>query len=191
MCLLVAVLAALALAASGCGEDAAVSATDSTTTVHGRGLTAELPPNWQRASVSLTPELQDPREVLSVGTFPLRYRAETCAHMPSSALIDLGPRDALVTLQERGTNPGSDWEGFPPRPEHFGPRPRDHSEAIGCAPGKRFTDHWIWFTDGGRHFHVLVAFGTDAPAEVRDQAWAILDSLRIDPGARPDWSSTP
>jgi hypothetical protein len=186
-----AALAALALAACGCGQVTAASPAPATVTAHGRGLTVELPANWQRAPDSLTPGLFDPREVLSVGTFPLRYRQMGCNHMPSSALADLGPRDAFLTLQERGTNPGSDWEGFAPRPQHFGPRSRDDSEASECVPDSHFTDHWIWFSDGGRHFHVLVAFGPEAPGEVRDQAWRILDSLRIDPGARPDWSSAP
>jgi hypothetical protein len=58
------------------------------------------------------------------------------------------------------------------------------------VPGARFTDHWFGFTDGGRHFHVDVAFGPDAPAEVRAEAWGILDSLTVDPRVRPDWQST-
>ncbi|HEX5898513.1 MAG TPA: hypothetical protein VFY32_03860 [Solirubrobacteraceae bacterium] len=45
--------------------------------------------------------------------------------------------------------------------------------------------------DGGRAFHVMVAFGPQASAEVQRQAWAILDSLRVDPGAVPDWKSSP
>jgi hypothetical protein len=52
----------------------------------------ELPPGRQRATVSLTPGLVDPREVLSVATFPLRYRPTRCDHVPGSALEDLGPR---------------------------------------------------------------------------------------------------
>ena len=184
-------LAALALVAPGCGDSAPAATGPKPVTAHGRGVTVELPENWQRAAASLTPELQDPREALSVGTFPLRYRGGACAHLPSSALGDLGPRDAFLTLQERGRNPGASWDGFPPRPERFGPHLGQRSESAACAPGARFTDHWIWFTDAGRHFHLLVAFGRDAPAEVRDQAWRILDSLKVDAAARPDWSSTP
>ena len=109
--------------------------------------------------------------------------------MASSALEDLGPTDAFVTIQERGLNPGASWEGFAPRPEHFGPRPEDGSEAPECAPGTPFSDHWIWFTDRGRHFHVRVAFGPQASAETQDEAWDMLDSLRVDPRVRPDWDS--
>jgi len=154
------------------------------------GLAGELPPGWQRATISLTPNLTDPREVLSVATFPLAYRPTRCAHMPGSALEDLGPRDAFVTLLERGLDPSSTWSDFPARPAGFGAALGVPSEASQCAPTARFTDHWFGFTDGGRHFHVLVAFGPDAPAEVQRQAWEILDRLRIDPAVRPDWPSS-
>jgi hypothetical protein len=181
--------ALVVLALAGCGARAESSA-PATTTYSAHGLTVELPPEWQHASASLTPQLGDPRERLSVGTFPLRYRPTGCPHMPSSALRDLGPSDALLTIQERGLDPGSSWQGFPPRPAHFGPMPHDASEAAECVPDARFTDHWIWFTDGGRHFHLLVAFGPRVTAATREQAWGILDSLRVDSGVRPDWDSS-
>jgi hypothetical protein len=156
----------------------------------GRGLTVQLPGGWSRAHESLTPSLSDPREVLSVGTAPLRYRATGCAHVAGAALEDLGPADAFVTLQERGLDPSSTWPDFPERPARFGPELGGRSEASECAPSARFTDHWFTFSDRGRHFHVLVAFGTHAPPAVRDQAWGILDSLRVDPGVPPDWRSS-
>jgi hypothetical protein len=53
----------------------------------------------------------------------------------------------------------------------------------------RFSDHWFEFTDGGRHFHVDVAFGPRTPAATRRQAWAILDGLRVGRTVRPDWNS--
>jgi hypothetical protein len=178
-------MAIAGLAISGCGA----SAQATPETVSGHGLTAELPAGWQQAAGKLT-RLEDPREALSVGTFPLRYRQAGCYQMPSSALDDLGAGDALVTLQERGTDPKSSWPDFPQRPTHFGPTPGDtSSDAPACAPRGRFVSHWFRFTDAGRHFHVLVAFGPDASAATREQAWAILDSLRVDPAVRPDWES--
>ena len=157
--------------------------------VTARGVTVALPAGWWQAHESLTPTLTDPREVLAVATFPLRYRPTQCAHVAGAALIDLGPGDAFVTLQERGLDARSTWPDFPPRPAHFGPALGEGSEAAACVPSARFTDHWFGFTDGDRHFHVLVAFGPSASKAVRDQAWAILDQLRIDPGVRPDWRS--
>jgi hypothetical protein len=186
---LAALAAALLLAACG-GHSAATPPPPShTVTDTEHGLTFELPPGWQRASVNLTPHLEDPREVLAVGTFPLRYRATQCAHVAGSALEDLGPEDAFITLQERGLDPRSSWAGFPDRPAHFGPSLGGTSEAGACVPTGRFSDHWFTFSDAGRHFHVLVAFGPKAPADVRVQAWGLLDSLRVDPAVRPDWKS--
>jgi hypothetical protein len=149
------------------------------TTVHTHGLTAQLPPGWQAAPHSLTPQLLDPKERLSVGTYPLRYRQFRCSHMPSSALHDLGPSDAFVTLQERAHGSRA---GFPRRPEHFGPHPHDaRSDASECVPRKKgFVDHWFTFRDHGRHFYVLVAFGPRTSAKTRRQAWGILDGLRVE-----------
>jgi hypothetical protein len=186
------------LAIAGCAETAAAppqapqAATPvaSLVTVRGQGLTASLPPGWQAASESLTPHLFDPREALAVATFPLRYRQTGCAHVPASALEDLGPGDAFVTLQERGLDPAATWPDFPARPAHFGPDLGGASAASRCVPTARFEDHWFGFSDGGRHFHVMVAFGPQASAKVRRQAWAILDSLRVDADVVPDWQSS-
>jgi hypothetical protein len=183
------------LALAGCGgtdtERAAVATPVAYRVVEGeRGLAVELPEGWQRAAATLTPRLTDPVEVLAVGTFPLREGGDNCSHMAERALTEIGARDAFVTLLERGYDRGSTWPDFPPRPERFGPGLGGPSEASACVRGSRFTDHWFGFTDGGRHFHVLVAFGPDAPPAVRDQAWAVLDSLRVDPSIQPDWPSS-
>lgn len=180
-------LLVLALSLSACGAEEAAAPP---VTAGARGVSVELEDGWQAAPASLTPNLTDPREVLAVGTYPLRYRESECAHMPGSALQDMGPADALVTVQERGTDPGSRWPDFPPRPARFGPELGGASEASACAPGTRFTDHWFGFSDGNRHFHVLVAFGPQASPTVRAQAWAILDRLQIDPAVTPDWRSS-
>lgn len=176
---------------AGCGETAHEVSPASTpppvTEVSQHGLFVALPAGWQAAPSSLTPHLTDPREELAVATFPLRYHEGGCAHMPVSALQDLGPRDAFVTLQERGI--GATENGFPARPGHFGPALGGTSEAQQCTPSGRFGDHWFTFRDAGRFFHVLVAFGPDVPADVRTRAWAILDSLRVDPAVVPDWHS--
>jgi hypothetical protein len=189
----------VALAMAGCAEtagapqqmrQAAAPTAPPVTTVREHGLTAALPAGWHAASESLTPHLVDPREELAVATFALRYRQTGCAHVPGSALDDLGPADAFVTLQERGLDAGATWSDFPARPAHFGPELGGPSAASRCVPGARFEDHWFGFSDGGRHFHVMVAFGPQASADVQRQAWAILDSLRVDPGVVADWQSS-
>jgi hypothetical protein len=192
-------LIVVALAIAGCAETDTAAAPPQVQArqapappaveVRQHGLTAELPQGWHSAAESLTPHLVDPREELAVATFPLRYRQTECAHVPGSALDDLGPGDAFVTLQERGLG-AADGPDFPARPVHFGPALGGPSEASACVPGARFADHWFGFTDGGRAFHVMVAFGPQASDEVRRQAWAILDSLAVDPGVVPDWKSS-
>jgi hypothetical protein len=190
----VAVLAlGCALVGAGCGavdERAGSSPAPGLVRLEAHGLTVALPPRWRPARERLTPDLGDPREVLAVATFVLRYRRTACAHVAGSALEDLGPYDAFVTLQERGLDPGSSWSDFPERPAHFGPELGGRSEASACVPNAHFSDHWFGFTAGGRHFHADVAFGTQASAKTRAQAWAILDSLRVDPRTRPDWQSS-
>ncbi|HEX6461178.1 MAG TPA: hypothetical protein VF032_19840 [Thermoleophilaceae bacterium] len=181
----------VALAASGCAGHHTAARAVPPLTEAGHGLSVRLPQGWHRATVNLTPHLTDPREELSVATFPLRYRPGPCAQFPVSAIAQLGPRDALVTLQERGVDPGYSWPDFPQRPTAFGPRLGGEADVRGCVPHARFTDHWFGFTDSGRHFHVLVVFGLDAPVAVRAQAWRILDSLRVNPRVRPDWRATP
>jgi hypothetical protein len=188
-------LAPIALAAAlvlpACGQRTAASPRAQLVNDSVHGFAVELPPGWQRATASLTPNLDDPREILSVATFPLRYRETDCGHVPTSALDGLGPSDAFVTLQERGLDPNSTWPDFPSRPAHFGPQlGGSNADASECAPGARFINNWFGLTDGGRHFHVLVAFGPKAPATVQRQAWQILDSLKIDPRVRPDWRSS-
>jgi hypothetical protein len=181
---------AVALAIAGCGAVAATAPQRPPVEVRRHGLTVELPPGWHAATESLTPNLVDPREELSVATFPLHYRPTACAHVPGSALEDLGPGDAFVSLQERGLDPGATWGDFLDRPTHFGPELGGPSEAPGCTPSAHYVEHWFGFTDGGRHFHVRVAFGPRASAEVQREAWAILDGLRVDPSAMPDWRSS-
>lgn len=150
-----------------------------------------VPEGWHRAEQPLTPHLVDPREVLSLATFPLRYREGACAHMPTGALEEMTSADVLLTVQERGLGPASEAAGFPPRPAHFRFEPGQGSEAVQCVRGPvRFVDHWFTFSDGGRHFHVEVALGESAPEARRLDAYRILDSLRIDPDVRPDWTSS-
>jgi hypothetical protein len=180
------------LAVAGCGETVGEQPLPAAPPVEvsEHGLTVAVPPGWQAAGESLTPHLADPREELAVATFPLRYRETACAHVPGSALEDLGPGDAFVTLEERGLDPGSTWAGFPARPAHFGPELGGPSEASACTPSAHFTDHWFTFSDAGRHFHVMVAFGPQASQDVQREAWAILDGVRVDPSVVPDWRSS-
>jgi hypothetical protein len=192
------VLAAVAALLAGCGGEGSRSAGEGgrppvETTYRSAewGYTVTVPDGWHRAEQSLTPTLTDPREILSLGTFPLRYRRSECAHVPTSALEDMTAADVFVTIQERGLDPDSDWPDFPPRPAHFRFEPGQDSEAPHCVRGSvRFVDHWFGFSDAGRHFHVEVALGTAAAEDLRREAYRILDSLRLDPNVKADWRAS-
>jgi hypothetical protein len=139
------------------------------------GVTYALPPGWHAAPRSLTPQLRDPKELLTVGTGRLP-RGGRCSHMPSAALTALRPTDVLVTVQERH----GDVTEFPQRAAHFELPPATRTDAQPCAGSHAsFATHWFEFADRGRGFHVLVAVGRSASAERVRDAVAILDSLRV------------
>jgi hypothetical protein len=151
------------------------------------GVSGSLPAGWQLAGESQTPHLTDPREIVTVATFaPPAARDGRCNHLPGDAITAMGPRDALVSVQERGR--GASAAGYPPRPARFAPGASDLSEVVrGCVDTPTVARVlWQPFSDSGRSFYALVALGAQAPAE---QAYAILDRLRFDPGFEPDWPS--
>jgi hypothetical protein len=152
----------------------------------GHGLAVELPPGWRATRASLTPNLgPDPKQVFAAANYPLRYRAHQCAQAPVSALEDLGQRGAFVELEERRHVKGYGGGEFPRRPAHFGPTLGSPSEAVDCVSKKtRMSERFFGFTDQGRHFYVRVAFGPAAPKGAQDEAWRVLDSLKVDPAGR-------
>ena len=156
-----------------------------------RGYTVSFPASWQRAERPVS-RLTDPLEILSLGTFPLRHRPTNCDAFAGSAREDLGPSDAFLTILERGFDPTSEWPGFPPRRERFSPTPENAKGAEPACGDRPGTDgRWLNFTGAGRHFHVQIVLGPDATSAVRRDAWRILDSLRLDPAAKPDWPASP
>jgi hypothetical protein len=144
-------------------------------------LDFNLPEGWQVAETPLTPNLADPSELLAVGTFHLRPGGDNCAHMPQAAMEDMGPEDALVSLQERSAPD----ESFAPRPASFGPVLTGISfgDAFECTEASQRGDIgvlvWLSFQDRGRGFYLLVAMGTNVSDETRRQIVAFLDNLRF------------
>jgi hypothetical protein len=75
------------------------------------------------------------------------------------------------------------------RPDHVGPLGCVES-IYGCRPSEElpkawrdapFRAWWIPFEDAGRAFYLFVAIGTDATPELRQQAWAVADSISFEP----------
>jgi hypothetical protein len=198
-------LAALTLVASaagaGCGDEPAPSrgadtapaqpaGTDTAPAPRApRGFSVTIPPGWHRADRPVT-VLADPVEVLVAGTYPPEPGPEGRCGPLSFRGFDAA--QVLVMVLERGQDPKSEWSDFPPRPAHFAFANGMSSEFTSCLrerSGIPLRDHWFRFTDAGRHFHVLVVIGADAPQEAETEAYRMLDSMRFDPSVKPDWRS--
>ena len=157
------------------------------TTLHdeARGYAVVYPDDWTVAEENLTPWLSSPEEIFSLGTFPLRVSEGPedglriwDAPVAPAALADMTSDDVLVSLQEASPAGFGDRDR---RPETFGPRGCDAS-ILGCAPREdpfdvTFDAWWIPFTDAGRAFYLSVVIGDDVTPELREQAWAVADSL--------------
>ena len=138
--------------------------------------------DWFRAEESLTPDLGDPKELVSLGTFPLEYRESDCAHLPGSAFEDMGLTDAFVTIQERQ---GGDLSDYQPRPLDLQRTFLQPSEGFECAPSD-VRVYWMPFRDDSRAFYGLVAFGLGASAKTQEAAWAVMNSFSTTIEPRPD-----
>lgn len=148
------------------------------------------PSDWIVADENLTPWLSSPWEILSLGTFPLRISEDPedglriwDAPVVPAALEDMTSEDALVSLQEAGLGGFGDRYR---RPATFGPRGCEES-ILECTPQEDpfnvpFDAWWIPFKDAGRGFYLFVAIGDEATPELRDQAWAVADSLAFAAG---------
>ena len=184
---------ALAAVAAGCGAateqaaDERARASGSTTPPpewityrdSAAGFTVTYPSDWHRASETLTPRLDDPREILALGTYWLRPGSDRCAnHVPENALEDLGPQDAFLTLQER-RDPSTERSG--PRPATFPLGGDTRGDADMCIPTREPLTMWVPFKDRGRAFYALYVLGPDASAETRTELLRILDSLEVEP----------
>lgn len=143
-----------------------------------RGVRVSFPSSWRRARRSLTPNLGDPREILSVGTGPLVVDPGACAQMPVGALSRLRAGDVLVSLQERRA-PG---RGYPRRQVPFRLGQANRSAAAACLSDPTRLDTWFLpFRDGDRAFYALVALGRPVTVTRRRQAERVLETLRFTP----------
>ena len=155
---------------AGCGSEGGASPAPVRNAEH--RFTAVVPAGWELAGESLTPSLTNPVEILLASTIEdVRPTRGACAHQPVGALERMGPRDALVTVQERYGEPR-----FIARPQHFELVGRvDYGGGGTCVDGQdELEECWFEFSDANRGFHVHVAFGPDAPAVRREEALALL-----------------
>jgi hypothetical protein len=145
-------------------------------------LTLYYPEGWHRASETLTPQLDQPTELLSLGTYPLTPGGDDCVQIPERAIESLGPTDAFVTLQE-----SSSGTGFPGHPNSFSAEGGEVSEAGECLDNADDIFFRIFrFTDEGRSFIAYVAIGDLASEQTRNEVWQVLNALIFcDPASPP------
>lgn len=137
------------------------------------GLRVRLEPGWHAAGQILTPQLLNPRERMSLGTFRMRPGGN-CDTGATRAYADMGPTDGLITIMER---PGP-VSKYPPRPAEI----RLHPETgpFECVPAN--LDHqMVAFRDNGRVIYAFVTLGAHGPVQAAE---SILNSLRVGPAVR-------
>lgn len=140
------------------------------------GFSVEYPDSWTRAEVALAPGLHEAKEILSVGTYPLRAGGTTCTQGPENAITDLPSNGAFVTVQER-----ADRMLFPARSTFPSEDPYSRlDEPSSCVSGDVYEHWWFPFDDHDRSFQALVAIGVDADTKTRDDAWRVVNSLKFD-----------
>ena len=130
--------------------------------------------------MSLTPQLADPREVISVGTGRLPAGGP-CAQFPGRAVAAVSPTGAFISIQIRS-------------PDHAPPQTLTRAD-LGFTSGTALTrtecgttpnhpqGRWISFREAGREVYAVLVVGRQASAATRRQALETLNSLRLTPTA--------
>lgn len=174
------------LAVSACGgatpqasdEDRPAPAQSEATTYRNdsHGYEVTYPAGWHVTGERLTPNLDDPREILALATYETPAGGSRCAQNPVAAIEALGEKDALIVVFER--RPPWPEGGYPPRGRLEVTLERGTNRF--CVPDPERRDEWESFSDAGRAFYLLVAVGADAPAAVQRDVSAILGSLKFE-----------
>jgi hypothetical protein len=141
------------------------------------GYSVALPAGWYRARRNLTPQLVDPREILSVATYPLRYQRRARCRIPgcpTPALNGFGATDILMSIQER-VHARTTAEDVPIDLE----RRRAGLGTGNCTRGRVAWYAFEPFAEAGRSLYVLVVVGKRAPARARADLNRLLGSLRF------------
>lgn len=167
---------------SGCGAGPATAPdpADSTPiTSSADRFAAQLPAGWEQAAEPLT-SVDVPREIFAAGTFPLEPGG-SCG--PRTALDDMGPTDALVSIQEIVSEKFPDInddphhrDDFPPRPEAVKLNPKPTS----CFGHEGLNSTWVLFEDAGRRFFGALVLGKAATPETEREALALFDSFTFE-----------
>jgi hypothetical protein len=149
-----------------------------------------IPAGWFRARRNLTPELLEPREILSVATYPLRYqRRARCGipGCPTPALNGFRATDILMSIQER-RHARTTTEDVAIDLKR---RQTDLGGKGNCTHGRVAWYAFEAFAEAGRSLYVFVVVGTRAPATARADLKRVLGSLRFSPRKPADSQARP
>lgn len=136
------------------------------------------PEEWFAAEESLTPKLVDPRELFTVGSFPLEYRENDCHNMPKPAFDSMSTEGAFLSIQEAGDL--KEDMSFPPR-KIFSPDEIETTEGFMCLEQEGVDVFWFTFRDSGRNFYALIAVGEDADRRTASAPWFVLNNATFFP----------
>jgi hypothetical protein len=179
---------AAAVLAIGCGGGTGAVAPELKSGIQGprvtdvrHGYSVTLPGGWYRARRNLTPQLLEPREILSVATYPLRYQRRARCRIPgcpTPALNGFRATDILISIQER--------VHARPTTEDVPIHLQRRQTGLGAGPGSCTRGRVAWyafeaFAEAGRSLYVLVVVGKRAPATERADMRRLLDSLHFSP----------
>ena len=145
------------------------------------GLSMTVPPGWPSTSASLTPNLTDPREVLSAGTFEVAPQG-SCILPPT--VQSMAPTDVFVTVYL--------WQYWPAgsRRGRTTSAPSSGTARSCASPCPTASRAMINFSDHGRELSALVVLGNQATPQQQADAFKVLDSLVVSPAAAPDTTTT-
>lgn len=145
------------------------------------GVSGRYPAGWHRAR-ALT-NVDEPREVLALATYPLRTGAEGGECAPATARDDMPPDGTFIWLLEYRHD--ALVERASPRPAHFAIGRRNlvpATEDLDCFPRPGYRAD---FRVAGRAFELFVAFGQEPTTAQLDAVNGILDSLAFEPQPVP------
>jgi hypothetical protein len=161
------------LGTAACGGNAPQASDGNTYRSEAHRYEVTYPAGWQVIGERLTPNLDDPREILALATYEAPRGGDRCAHQPVAALEALGRADAFVAVFER--RPPWPEDSYPPRQSVK----VELQSGTGrfCVVDAKRLDAWVSYRDAGRAFYLLVAVGPEASARRRQEVAAILESL--------------
>jgi hypothetical protein len=144
-------------------------------------LEGTLPAGWRPSRERLVKRLIAPREVLSVGTFPMPPGSGgNCGREPAAAIRRMGADDVLITIQEYSTTAKTRAtlrRRFPPLPSGPG---IDRLERAWVAAERGVVHATIPFGEAGRALEALVYFGRWPGGAERREVAEILAGIRFD-----------